>query len=352
MYSWSTSDTVSASTRATSTLRGTLSRRPYIWQRTMRRPRHRTCSAGTVLPTLRSLSRALAARSGGACPLVLTTRIREPLEYYLSFYRWAVGFRQRDNPTYYGRSFLEWVESVPNLQSTVMMRSMASYHAEYSPKRYRAMWVDSSRGATQQWQRLRAHLDRYSIVAPIARFDESMVLLHDLTGLPLFLYKRNRPRQKNGFRATSDEVCPDMEACRRAVRRVAERDHRMYARYARRFEAKLAALGAPFARRVEAYTRAVEGVQDVWKRVPRQQVLCRFQKGTVDPGRRPELHPSHIRCPFGAGPSSPANGAGGAHAHACSRVYAYRMFECPWQYRPNSTLTDAHGCWRPSSWVK
>lgn len=31
---------------------------------------------------------------GVDCPLVIMTRVREPLDYYLSFFRWAVAFRQ------------------------------------------------------------------------------------------------------------------------------------------------------------------------------------------------------------------------------------------------------------------
>ena len=81
--------------------------------------------AEPVLPSLRELSLLYSSR-GIACPLVLVTRVREPLEYYLSFYRWGVGFRQRDNPGAYGATFLEWVERVPNLQSTMMVQSMAS----------------------------------------------------------------------------------------------------------------------------------------------------------------------------------------------------------------------------------
>ena len=64
------------------------------------------------------------------------------------------------------------------------------------------------------------------------RFDESLLLAADLTGLPLMLYKKNRPHQKGGFKGASSDVCPDMEACRKVIRRVAARDYRMYERCA------------------------------------------------------------------------------------------------------------------------
>ena len=53
--------------------------------------------SNAVLPSLQELSR-LYKRSGVDCPLVLMTRVREPLDYYLSFYRWGVAFRQRADP--------------------------------------------------------------------------------------------------------------------------------------------------------------------------------------------------------------------------------------------------------------
>ena len=106
---------------------------------------------------------------------MLMTRVREPLDYYLSFYKWGVAFRQREDPVRasharplahderttgrdaaafargasrswtravgvcgrvraqasFGKDFLEWAERVPNLQSTMMMQSMAAMAAEY-----------------------------------------------------------------------------------------------------------------------------------------------------------------------------------------------------------------------------
>ena len=63
-----------------------------------------------------------------------------------------------------------------------------------------------------------------------------------MSGLPLILYKRNRPNQKGGFRGTSKTLCPDMEACRAAVRAVAPVDYLMWEKYSTAFEAKVAAL--------------------------------------------------------------------------------------------------------------
>ena len=154
----------------------------------------------------------------------------------------------------------------------------------------------------------------------------------------------------------------------------------MYQRYARRFEAELASRGPLFARRVEMYKSAVAAVQPLWRKVPRRQMLCRFQAGRI-PLKQRLLNTSSLRCPFGAG-APPAGGTlpeprgaiaaavptataststssdsfatppTAAHTVACASLYAHRLFECPWQYVPNGVITDALGCWRPSTGMK
>ena len=193
--------------------------------------------ADQVLPSLRGIARMLSHQQGSACPLVLMTRIREPLDYYLSFYRWAIGFRQRDAPRIYGATFLEWAQLCPNLQSNMMLNSMAAYFAEYHPRAYRRKFASDAgawrgerrhrtaswRASGAAWRRLRAMLDRFAIVAPLARFDEAMLSLHDLTGLPLLLYKRNRPNQK-AFGAAV-QLCPALAAVHASGLRLPTRAH-------------------------------------------------------------------------------------------------------------------------------
>ena len=50
-----------------------------------------------VTPSLRMLGHTYKA-AGIDCPIVQMTRVREPLEYYLSFYKWGVAFRQKEDP--------------------------------------------------------------------------------------------------------------------------------------------------------------------------------------------------------------------------------------------------------------
>ena len=330
----------------------------------------------SVLPSLRELSK-IHKQNNIDCPLVLMTRVREPLDYYLSFYRWGVAFRQREDPASFGSNFLEWARRVPNLQSTMMVQSMAAMAAEYHINQYMMNYNRRRPGAaignTEEaaWHKLMAFLDQFTIVGTMKRFDESLLLAHDLVGLPILLYKRNRPNQKGGYRGTNKDVCPDMEACREEIRKIAGRDYKMFNRYNASFEKKLEELGPEFARRVQAYKQvcehvhvhggahpcqpplfslflscafccllqAIAEIQSTWKKVPRKQYICRYHPETTTNVR--ELRPHNIRCPVKDGGTE-----------LCQSVYAHRLFECPWQYVPNSTLSDPLGCWRPSSGFK
>ena len=102
--------------------------------------------------------------------------MREPLDFYLSFYLWGVYYRQKE-PASFGASFEEWARMVPNLQvgpearprrhgdrhpspnanpnpsrsrgrspspspnpnlqSTMLLHSMSAGDAEYKPRSYK-----------------------------------------------------------------------------------------------------------------------------------------------------------------------------------------------------------------------
>ena len=82
----------------------------------------------------------------------------------------------------------------------------------------------------------------------------------------------------------------------------------------------------------------VRRTQPAWKAAPRAQTICRYHPETdPSPARTPVLAGSNLRCPVEEG------------LELCQQYYAHRLFECPWQYVPNSSLTDPLGCWRPSS---
>ena len=57
-----------------------------------------------------------------ACKVVLVTRLREPLSFYTSFYRWTVNWRQQRNASAFGKDMLEWAP--PNLQSSMLLNPL------------------------------------------------------------------------------------------------------------------------------------------------------------------------------------------------------------------------------------
>jgi len=292
------------------------------------------------------------------CPIVLVTRVREPLDYYLSFFRWGVAFRIKEalatgrgkgkgalsrhwngaaaapRRPMWGHNFSEWAAQVPNLQSTIMARGMAASGAEYYGRMHGG---PRPKNAQKAWQELDEMLSAFDVVGTVSRFDETLLLAADLVGLPVLTYKYNRPNQKGGYRGTNADICPDREACAALIRELAPRDHRMWAKYSAAFEARLAALGPAFARRVAGFKSAVKRAQPAWEVAPRAQTICRYHPETGPRAR--ELAFPNLRCPVGEAGGKPL----------CQHFYAHRLFECPWQYVPNSSLTDSLGCWRPSS---
>merc|ERR1719399_1475278 len=275
--------------------------------------------ADTVMPSLQRVAKVYRD-ADLECPLVFVTRIRDPLAYYISFFKWGVAFRQRKDPVTYGNNFSAWASRVPNLQSSIMMRGMSSVQAEYHGRFHSRSYVD--------YDQLKRTLDQFSVVGTVERFDETLLLAADLVGLPLLRYKR-----------TSKSICPDMDACRRLIREVAPLDHMMYDKYASRFEEKLQALGPAFAERVAMLKKDVAEAQPIWLKAPRKQTICRYHPESSTHERTLRL--DNIRCPV-HDPTIELD-------TFCQSVYARRLFECPWQFKPNSSLSDPLGCWRPAT---
>ena len=291
-------------------------------------------------PVLKDLAALRSQLQGHECPIVTTTRVREPLDFYLSFYQWGVAFRQKDDPGAFGKSFEEWAALLPNLQSTMMLHSMAASDAEYHPRSYKRSYGAARIPAETLLRQTQQFLRGFDIVATMQRFDEHLLMAADAVGLQHTLYKRNLPNKKGGYKKSKADICPDMDKCHALVREVAPVDHAVYGEFHPAFEKRVAALGPDFAARVAEYKVEVAKAQGVWKNALRKQFLCRYH-----PEESPKvwkLREANLRCPV--------EGPGGLKL--CQAAYAYRTFECPWQYQPNTSYTDPMGCWRPSTGFK
>ena len=93
----------------------------------------------------------------------------------------------------------------------------------------------------------------------VDRFDETLLLLADLTGLQHLLYARSAPQSTNTKMEppTIDAMCPDLDACKRHISAVAPVDKAIYMEAVAAFDAKVKALGAPFQERLKQF-RAVQ----------------------------------------------------------------------------------------------
>ena len=227
------------------------------------------------------LSPMQQAASSCGCRVVLVTRLREPLAFYVSFYRWTVFWRQRRNASAFGGSMLEWAPR--NLQSSMFLRPLDATWAEFvgvhtSEGRWRrkvySQFDDPAAalpGAPSPepgappagvGARRRAELRRmvrsFDLVGLVERFDETLLMLADLTGLQRLLYQREVPASTNHHwpQPTKAEVCPDAAACVAGVRAVAPLDHELYDEFRAAFDARVAQLGAPFAARLAAFRAA------------------------------------------------------------------------------------------------
>ena len=67
--------------------------------------------------------------AGCGCRLVTVTRLRRPLDFYVSFYRWTVAWRQKRNATRFGATMREWLPR--NLQASLLLTPIDAAWAEH-----------------------------------------------------------------------------------------------------------------------------------------------------------------------------------------------------------------------------
>ena len=209
---------------------------------------------------------------------MLVTRLRDPLSFYTSFYRWTVNWRQQRNASAFGRDFLEWLPR--NLQTSLILNPLDATWAEYvgvhtSEGRIRrkiysqfdepggpypgATGVQPSGAGAKRRGELRRVLASFDLVGLVERFDETMLLLADLTGLQRLLAPRRRPPSTGPHDAqppSAEQICPDRAACAAAIAARAPVDSMIYAEASRAFDATVAAQGAGFGRRLSRLRRA------------------------------------------------------------------------------------------------
>ena len=198
------------------------------------------------IPQLLTL-RSHFARLSVPLRVVLTTRVREPLSYYISFYRWRVAGMQRHGNVIrlsstrsvvqpLGSSFLEWAP--PNLQSIGLLHGdvelfaglkaggWPGVHDAATRRKPHPYWEEHQRFTREDYRRLLATLRHYDVVAPLEAFDEHLLLISDATGFPPLSSEEHKavvpdPQGMHGLRLKDHDVCPDLDACRAHIARIA-----------------------------------------------------------------------------------------------------------------------------------
>jgi hypothetical protein len=203
-----------------------------------------------VVPYLSWLRSQLAAVHSPV-RVVLVTRVREPLSFYLSFFKWKVSGLQRQRPELYGRSFSEWAP--PHIQAFSMLHGNIDGLAGpvRSLNRPRA-----ARFGAKEMRLLSSKLARFDVVAPLEYFDEQLLLLADLLGLPHISYQAISPPQMGmgrGERVSDRDACPNVTACRELVHRIAPWDRVLYTQAVTDFKAKVVAQPPSFHRRLALF---------------------------------------------------------------------------------------------------
>eukprot|EP00966_Prymnesium_polylepis_P172772 3995760-Prymnesium_polylepis.1 len=270
------------------------------------------------------------------CRVVLLTRLRQPLSFYISFFRWTVYWRQLLNASEFGATMLEWAPR--NLQSAIFLRPLDATWAEYvgvhtahgRDKRRAFDQFDGPQGATQRAE-LRRQLRAFDLVGLLERFDETLILLAEMAGLQRLLYRPEAPHStgRRAMRALQPSVastCPDWGACTARVRAVAPMDHAIYAEAEARFDRLVAERGAPFQQRLAAFRAARGAYHALPER--RQPVVERSRPMATQ--RHSKVGMDQLGCALGDGFDG---------FDACRRVYADTPLHAGWRFTPRACCT-------------
>jgi hypothetical protein len=246
-------------------------------------------------------------KRGIECTVWRTTRVREPLSYYRSFWAWGPSSRYRHESWRLGDAgFMHWANATPNLQANVLLDPQAGIYAIDLPHARRAgaqPGYMSAEGPSGE-ERLRELLSNLDLVAPLERFDEALLMTADVLGLRHIQYAPIDPacgidkphrlpldierecawfseqtqrcyahedarRARKGCAPTNQAACADV------VRRVAPLDDFLYRQGSRDFSQRMWALGPDFQQRVAAFKSAAVGI---FRGGAPRKARCRFQR--------------------------------------------------------------------------
>ena len=299
------------------------------------------------------------------CRIVLATRLREPLSFYTSFYRWTVNWRQQRNASTFGHDMLEWAPR--NLQASMFLNPLDATWAEFvgvhadEAKMRRQIYSQFDEpggphpGSTavqpkglgaKRRDELRRVLASYDLVGLLERFDETLLLLADLTGIQRLLYTRFVPGTTNPHyeQPSVSQVCPDRSKCEKRIREVAPLDHEMYSMAAAAFEQRVKSQGEPFQKRLAAFKEALSKHQASMKAKKAREekgapsTMRVIERSTASPTEMHHRVPmARLHCRIGHSVMG---------SEACQRIYADTPFRYNWRHTRSSCCQRLSHCVR------
>tara|TARA_B100000795_G_scaffold192356_1_gene146767 strand:- start:226 stop:1263 length:1038 start_codon:yes stop_codon:yes gene_type:complete len=204
-----------------------------------------------------------------ACKLVLVTRMREPAAWYRSFWEWSgVANKQRGNHSTdkFGETLIDFASRYSNLQSMILM-GRVNLALSYPLHKYRCFEPSLHRpapgtksqpapsgtaceGLPGRVEEVREALRAFDVVGIVERFDETLLLIADLSGLQHVLHRAHNVASK-ASKAVSNMGCDPPADCRAKIEALAPVDTTIYREVSAAFDARVKAQGRSFAKRLE-----------------------------------------------------------------------------------------------------
>ena len=274
---------------------------------------------------LRSLRSDFAAR-GLDMRMHFHVRLRSPLSHYISYYLWTRVERQARNPKRFGSTFAQWARGVPNLQSELLLSSLAAFTASFAAndhrelREWRERWSTPAKAAARRDLVLRT-LKHYDLLGTTDQFYESTLLVartlnwsvqdvaapenllkqaplpsESCAGVPLtavrgggIVSKTTRRKLpwwcrdpsldfKQEHQRVHQRVCPNRTECEQLIRAVAPVDYEIYTYAQQQLRAAIRTAGPEFATQLREMRHA--STQTCVRCTP-----CRWQN--LHPPQRP-----------------------------------------------------------------
>ena len=190
--------------------------------------------------------RALRQNPDACCQVLLSTRVRTPLEHYISFFRWGVESRR-------SAALEQWAPR--SLQSAELLWGPYKGWKDGNLNEAGKKWF-AAYGALEHKRSMVMLENDFDVVYPSERFDDGMELISKKLGLAEWAFNATKsvrpvaPRWgtasgkvdevKKAKSVSGSRICPNMTRCVDLIREVGAWDQLLHEQVERRFDEKYA----------------------------------------------------------------------------------------------------------------